>query len=101
MGERDAYEALRDLAADAGRSHDEEIRRRLTSAEEHIAQLEVAVEHRTVIGQAVGILIERYHLDAETALSALKRVSSTTNRKVYDIALELSQSGSSEEFTQE
>jgi hypothetical protein len=58
-----------------------------------IAQLEIAVEHRTVIGQAVGILIERYHLDAKAAFRVLSRVSQDTNRKVYEIANELSDTG--------
>jgi hypothetical protein len=71
---------------------------RLQAAKAKIAQLEVAVDHRTIIGQAVGILIERYRLDAKTAFEALARVSSQTNRKVVDIARELSETGRSAGF---
>ena len=41
---------------------------------------------RTVIGAAVGILMEPFQLDDEAALAYLKRQSSTTNRKLRDVA---------------
>lgn len=41
---------------------------------------------RTVIGAAVGILMERFDLDDDAALSYLKRQSSTTHRKIRDVA---------------
>jgi AmiR/NasT family two-component response regulator len=41
------------------------------------------------IGQAVGILMERYDLDADRAFSVLVRMSSTENRKLLDTAGEL------------
>jgi hypothetical protein len=51
-----------------------------------IAQLEEAVEHRTVIGKALGILMERFDLDDEEAFTYLARCSNEQNRKLYDIA---------------
>jgi hypothetical protein len=57
----------------------------LTAAQEKVCQLEIAVEHRTVIGQAVGVLMERHDLDPETAFEALAELSQHTNRKLYEI----------------
>lgn len=59
------------------------------SLTQRIEQLEVAVDHRTTIGQAQGILMERLSIDAETAFEYLKRVSSHTNRKLIDVAAEI------------
>ena len=48
---------------------------------------------RTMIGQATGILMERYHVDAHAAFEVLRRVSQESGRKVYDIAIELAGGG--------
>jgi len=66
------------------------------TAEERVQHLLVALERRTVIGQATGILIERYTLSPEAAFAALARVSSERNRKLYDIAEQLVAEGHSE-----
>ena len=63
----------------------------LESLVRQIEQLEVAVDHRTLIGQAQGILMERMRVDADTAFQYLCRVSSHTNRKLIDIAVEIAQ----------
>ena len=63
----------------------------LEGAHEQIANLEVAVEHRTQIGQAIGILQERFAMDAERAFELLKRVSQDKNIKIYDLAVELAE----------
>lgn len=52
-------------------------------------QLASALESRTVIGQAVGILMERYSLDEDRAFDVLRRVSSQDNLKLRDVASEL------------
>lgn len=44
---------------------------------------------RTVIGQAEGILMERYTIGATEAFAFLRRVSQDTNRKLVHIAQEL------------
>lgn len=49
-------------------------------------QLAAAVETRTVIGQAVGIVMERYGLDESTAFGVLRRLSSHSNVKLRDVA---------------
>lgn len=48
-----------------------------------------ALETRKVIGQAVGILMERYRVDADRAFQFLVRVSSTSNTKLRDVAEEV------------
>lgn len=49
-------------------------------------QLESAMDARTVIGQAQGILMERYDLDADRAFSVLRRYSQHANTKLRVIA---------------
>ena len=51
--------------------------------DEHLAR---ALETRTVIGQATGMVMERYGLDAQTAFNVLRRLSSQDNRKLRDLA---------------
>jgi GAF domain-containing protein len=53
---------------------------------EHLNQ---ALESRKVIGQALGILMERYGLDENRAFAFLLRASSTSNIKLRDIATQL------------
>ncbi|SHF88822.1 GAF and ANTAR domain-containing protein [Geodermatophilus nigrescens] len=59
-------------------------------AEEH---LRVAVASRDLIGQAKGILMERYKITADDAFRLLVTTSSRTNRKLVTIAEELSVTG--------
>jgi GAF domain-containing protein len=51
--------------------------------------LEAGLATRDLIGQAKGILMERYSIDADSAFAVLVRVSRTTNRKLRDVAQEL------------
>lgn len=62
-------------------------------AAQQVEQLQTALDSRTVIAQAVGILMERHDMRAESAFSVLARVSSTTNRKVRDVAADLCSTG--------
>jgi GAF domain-containing protein len=55
--------------------------------------LRSAMDHRDLVGQAKGILMERYKLTAEQAFAALVHASSITNRKLTDIAEELTTTG--------
>lgn len=59
------------------------------AASQKRADLTAAIDSRTVIGQATGMLMERYGLDQTGAFALLSRVSSTTNTKVRDLAREL------------
>lgn len=60
----------------------------LVSAQE-IEHLHTALDSRTVIGQAEGILMERFDLSADRAFDVLQRVSSHTNTKLHRVAAEL------------
>jgi AmiR/NasT family two-component response regulator len=60
----------------------------LTAAQE-IEHLNLAVRSRTVIGQAEGILMERFDMDAAHAFAVLKRVSQHSNVKLFQVAVEL------------
>lgn len=48
-----------------------------------------AMVSRTVIGQAEGIVMERFGLDAEAAFAYLRRVSQTNHRKLISVAEDL------------
>lgn len=48
-----------------------------------------AADTRKVIGQALGILMERYNLSGDQAFQVLKRYSQTSNRKLRAVADEL------------
>ncbi|MBV9832623.1 MAG: ANTAR domain-containing protein [Marmoricola sp.] len=61
----------------------------LEQAQRQVQHLQVALEHRTAISEACGILMERFYLDREAAFALLQRLSSTRNLKLYDIALEI------------
>lgn len=51
-----------------------------------IQQLEAAVESRTIIGEAIGMMMERFGLSSERAFGLLTRLSSDSNTKVREIA---------------
>jgi AmiR/NasT family two-component response regulator len=51
--------------------------------------LNQALQSRKVIGQAIGILMERYQLTEDRAFSFLVRASSHGNIKLRDVAAEL------------
>ncbi|MGN6252992.1 MAG: GAF and ANTAR domain-containing protein [Marmoricola sp.] len=57
-----------------------------TRREENLTE---ALRTRQVIGQATGIVMERYHVDADRAFAFLVRASQTGNVKLRDIAQEL------------
>ena len=54
-----------------------------------VENLNQALESRKVIGQALGIVMERYGLDENHAFAFLLRASSTSNIKLRDIAAQL------------
>lgn len=54
-----------------------------------VQNLSTALSTRTVIGQAEGILMERYQLDATRAFGILRRVSQHTNTRLAEVAEEL------------
>ena len=52
-------------------------------------QLHEALQSRKVIGQAIGIVMERYRVDAERAFQFLMRASQNSNVKLRDVATEV------------
>ena len=61
---------------------------------QQIYHLGLALVHRDTIGQAKGILMERYHLTADQAFTLLVRSSQDRNLKLHVVAEELPLSGS-------
>ena len=59
------------------------------AAGREIEGMGAALQSRTVIGQAEGILMERLGVDVDQALAYLKRVSSHTNTKLVQVAAEI------------
>jgi GAF domain-containing protein len=64
----------------------------LTAAKE-FESLESAVASRTVIGQAEGMLMQRYNLTPERAFAVLARHSQASNRRLRDVAEEIVKNG--------
>jgi GAF domain-containing protein len=60
---------------------------------EHEQNLRTAVSSRDVIGQAKGILMERHKLTADQAFAVLARASQELNRKLADVAREVTDTG--------
>ncbi len=52
-------------------------------------QLNHALESRKVIGQAIGIVMERYRIDGDRAFQFLLRASSSSNTKLREVAEDL------------
>ena len=59
------------------------------AAEKQIDQLGLALHNRNIIGQAQGVLMERYDMTADQAFDYLRRISSNTNMKVAIVAAEI------------
>jgi GAF domain-containing protein len=55
----------------------------------HERNLAKAVDARKLVGQAMGILMERYNLEDEQAFAVLRRYSQDTNTKLRDVAAQL------------
>lgn len=60
---------------------------------EHEERLRAGMTNRDVIGQAKGILMERHRVTADQAFGVLSRVSQEMNRKLVDIAHEVTDTG--------
>lgn len=58
-----------------------------------VAHLELALESRDLIGQAKGILMHTFDIDADEAFELIRLASQRANRKVGAIAAEVVQTG--------
>jgi len=65
----------------------------IAGAAAQIRQLHTALDSRDVIGQAKGILMERYRLTPDGAFALLARASQDTNVKLREVADELCRTG--------
>ena len=61
------------------------------AAEKQIDQLGLGLHNRTVIGQAQGILMERFDMTSNQAFDYLRRTSSTSNRKLAAVAADIAE----------
>lgn len=52
-------------------------------------QLRIALGSRDIIGQAKGMIMERYRLDADAAFRLLARLSQDANTKLVDVAAQI------------
>jgi GAF domain-containing protein len=60
---------------------------------QHTEQMHDALGNRDAIGQAKGILMERYKIDADTAFGVLARTSQDQNIKLAAVAGQVAESG--------
>jgi hypothetical protein len=58
-----------------------------------VHHLNIALARRDLIGQAKGILMERFKVTADQAFGILVRISQDHNRKLFEVAEELTQTG--------
>lgn len=70
----------------------------IRSAQE-VEGLKVALDSRMLLGQATGIVMERYGISAEQAFSVLARISSHGNRRMRDLAAEIAATGTTPGLT--
>ncbi|MEE3067240.1 MAG: ANTAR domain-containing protein [Actinomycetota bacterium] len=82
-----AAEHMHVLAALATKAREDQSRARAMTGE--IEQLQRAVETRDIIGQAKGMLMERFNVDAAAAFDLLARLSQEANIRLVDIAHKL------------
>jgi GAF domain-containing protein len=59
------------------------------SSARRTSSLQTAISSRHVIGMAQGIVMERYGIDQHQSFELLRRLSSTTNVKLRDVATEI------------
>ena len=62
---------------------------RQTEQQETAEQLEAALEARSLIDQAVGVLMGQQRCDAQVAFQLLRRHSQNTNRKLREVAADI------------
>jgi hypothetical protein len=82
--DRAAVEHLRTMAAHLSA---------LLDAADRLDHLEVAMRNRGTIGQAIGLLVERYGLATDQAFAVLRRISQNENEKIAHLAAVLMETG--------
>jgi GAF domain-containing protein len=64
------------------------------AAAQQVEGLRYAVDRRTTIGKALGIIMVTFDLNDDRAFTVLQRLSSHENRKLFDVAQDVVSSGS-------
>ena len=65
----------------------------VAALQRQVEQLQLALETRDVIGQAKGILMERFRITADEAFDLLRVASQHRNRKLNALAADLAATG--------
>ena len=65
----------------------------VAALQRQVEQLQLALETRDVIGQAKGILMERFRITADEAFDLLRAASQHSNRKLNALAADLAATG--------
>ncbi|MCA1711276.1 MAG: ANTAR domain-containing protein [Actinobacteria bacterium] len=81
---RDRDDAAQDLEAAAERAAEQ-----TAVNDDQVRHLQQAVASRTVIGQAVGLLMARQRLSSDDAFAELVQLSQTRNAKLRDVAAQV------------
>ena len=92
LGSLNLYATAPDALDEEARAVAELFASRAAAALGHVRRMETlsrAVHSREVIGQAIGLVMERYGLDQERAFDFLTRVSQNSNVKLRDVAADL------------
>jgi transcriptional regulator with GAF, ATPase, and Fis domain len=91
MGALNLYSRTRDAfdrdAQDEGRAIAAHVAIAVAASQE-VQHLSKGLHSHTIIGQATGILMERFDLDATVAFSVLVRLSQDNNVKLHEVAAE-------------
>ena len=74
------------------------ISEKLLAESKQVTQLREAMETRDVIGQAKGLLMERFKINESEAFDLLRDESSQTNVKLRDVAARLTKTGTLKHF---
>ena len=61
----------------------------LADARRQVEELREALDRRTLIARAQGVLMERYDMSEGSAIGLLKRISMETQVKVHDLAAQI------------
>jgi AmiR/NasT family two-component response regulator len=64
-----------------------------TAYANNVSQLQRAIESRQVIGQAVGVLMERHRMSPEEAFDTMVNASQTSHLKLRELAQRINETG--------
>ncbi len=89
MGALNLYAGAKDAFTDASRAEGAALASHIAIAiasARGIDSLVAGLDTRSIIGQAIGIVMERFDMPADTAFTLLTRLSTTSNTKLHEVA---------------